>query len=281
MRIGYFNSKIAPLEELSIPLTDRSVFFGDAVYDAVLVINRKPYTLDRHLDRLYNSCRMINIEFNTSREFLKGEIEKLLSASEDGSLLLYIQVTRGSAPRKHEFPENTAPNLLMFTSPITLTPKDKKASLMTVEDQRFFYCNIKTTNLLPNVIAAQNATANGFTEVLMHRNNRVTEAAHSSILITKNGTLIAPPFDNLILPGITRAILIDLCKKNSIPVEVKEFDLDEVWDADEILLLSTTKLLLRVHSIDGKAAGGKDEEFAQRLRKLLDDDVFRDIGETL
>ncbi|MBE6592168.1 MAG: D-amino acid aminotransferase [Ruminococcaceae bacterium] len=281
MRIGYFNKRIAPLEELSIPLTDRSVFFGDAVYDAVLVINKKPYTLELHLDRLYQSCRLINIEFDMSRELLTNEISRLLDKSDMGSILLYIQVTRGAAPRKHEFPENTKPNLLMFTSPITLCPKDKKASLMTVEDQRFYYCNIKTTNLLPNVIAAQNATANGYTEVLMHRNKRVTEAAHSSILITKNGRLVAPPLDNLILPGITRAILIDLCQKNSIPVDIRPFTLDEAWDADEILLLSTTKLLLRVQEIDRKPAGGKDPEFAQRLRKLMDDDLFERIGEKL
>jgi len=115
----------------------------------------------------------------------------------------------------------------------------------------------------------------------MHRNKRVTEAAHSSILITKNGRLVAPPLDNLILPGITRAILIDLCQKNSIPVDIRPFTLDEAWDADEILLLSTTKLLLRVQEIDRKPAGGKDPEFAQRLRKLMDDDLFERIGEKL
>ena len=101
-KVGYFNGSIGNLEEMSIPLCDRSVFFGDAVYDAVLVLNKKPFTLDLHLDRLYNSCRLTEIAFDMERAELIAEIEKVIALSEDDVTMLYIQVTRGSAPRKHE-----------------------------------------------------------------------------------------------------------------------------------------------------------------------------------
>ena len=202
-RVGYFNGEIGDLDTMRIPLCDRSVFFGDAVYDAVLVLNKKAFTLDMHLDRLYNSIRLTEIPFAVPRHELEREIGRLLEEGEDGTCMLYIQVTRGNAPRKHEYPANAAPNLIMSVTPVTLPPKDKKASLLSMEDLRFDYCNIKTTNLLPNVFAAQKATSAGATEALMHRGDRLTEAAHSSILIIKNGTVIMPPLDECILPGIT------------------------------------------------------------------------------
>ena len=151
---AYFNGEIGNYDEMTIPLADRSVFYGDAVYDAVLVLEGKPFALGLHLDRLYKSCEMTEIKFAMPRETLLSEIDKLLSVSEGGALMLYIQVTRGAAPRKHEYPVGAEPNLIMFASPVTLAPKDKRASLLSMEDLRFQYCNIKTTNLMPNVFAA-------------------------------------------------------------------------------------------------------------------------------
>jgi len=277
-RIGYFNGEIGNLEEMSIPLCDRSVFYGDAVYDAVLIIDRRPYALELHLDRLYRSCAMTEIDFAMPRETLEAEIARLLAASPEGSLMLYIQVTRGAAPRKHEYPENAKPNLIMFTSPVAIAPKDKRATLFSVEDLRFQYCNIKTTNLLPNVFAAQKATAAGATEALLHRGERVTEAAHSSILMLKDGALVVPPLDELILPGITRAIAIRLCEENGIPVVTRIFTVDELMDADEIFLCSTTKNMICVFEIDGKPVGGRDRALAEKIQALFLEDVFRQTG---
>jgi len=273
-RIGYFNGEIGNLEEMSIPLCDRSVFYGDAVYDAVLIIDRRPYALELHLDRLYRSCAMTEIDFAMPRETLEAEIARLLAASPEGSLMLYIQVTRGAAPRKHEYPENAKPNLIMFVSPTSVPAPDKRASLASIEDLRFAYCNIKTTNLMPNVFAAQKATSLGATEALFHRGERVTEAAHSSILMLQDGRLVMPPLDGYILPGITRAILKELCEKNGIPTEVRIFTVDELKAADEIILCSTTKNVLYVFEIDGEAVGGKDRVLAERLQKLFLDRVF-------
>lgn len=275
---AYFNGQIGNLDEMLIPLSDRSVFFGDAVYDAVLVLGGKPFALDLHLDRLYRSCALTDIAFSMPREQLGGEIDRLLKTAEGEAHMLYLQVTRGAAPRKHEYPEVTAPNLIMFIKPIALMPKDKKVKLMSMQDVRFEYCHIKTTNLLPNVFASEQAKRAGADEVLWHRNGTVTEAAHSSILMIRNGAVIMPPLDHLVLPGITRRIIHDLCDANGIKVEIRTFDIDEVMQADEVILCSTTKNVLYVDDIDGITVGGKDRALAQRLQELFLDEVCRQTG---
>ena len=280
-RIGYFNGQIGDLDTMQIPLCDRSVFYGDAVYDAVLVLDRKCFTLDLHLDRLYRSCNLTQIQFTMERSALEAEIGRLLEVTPMGQAMLYIQVTRGAAPRKHEFPAGVTPNLIMYTAPIKLPPKDKRASLLSMEDLRFQYCNIKTTNLMPNVFAAQKATSHGATEALMHRGDRVTEAAHSSILMLKDGALVCPPLDELILPGITRAVTVKLCKDNGIPVVTRIITLEELKNADEIILCSTTKNLIYVFDIDGQSVGGKDRALAEKLQNLFLAEVTRQTGVAL
>lgn len=277
-RIGYYNGEIGDLEQMTIPLCDRSVFFGDAVYDAVLVLNKKPFTLDLHLDRLYNSCRLTEIPFSMERSVLESEIDRLIACSEGDAAMLYIQVTRGAAPRKHEYPKDPQPNLIMYVSPINMAAKDEKASLVSFEDLRFQYCNIKTVNLLPNVFASQKAVSCGATEALLHRGDRVTEAAHSSILMLKDGVVVMPPLDNLILPGITRAVIQKLCAANGIPVQHRVFTVAELMDADEILLCSTTKNVVYVFSVDGTPVGGKDRALALRIQELFLAEVYAQTG---
>ena len=276
--IAYFNGIFGDFDEMTVPMSERSIYFGDAVYDAILVLDRKPFTLDMHLDRLYRSCEMTDIKFDMPREVLKKETEKLLSMADTGSTMLYIQVSRGNAPRKHEFPESVKPNLLMFVKSCPLPAKDKRASLLSMEDMRFKYCNIKTVNLLPNVFAAQRAAESGYTEALMHRGERVTEAAHSSILIIKNGKVIMPPLDELILPGITRAIIKDLCKDNGISTQERVFTINELLNADEIILCSTTKNVVFVYNIDGKEVGGKDQTLAKKIQNLFLEKIYNETG---
>lgn len=277
-RVGYFNGQIGCVDEMMIPLCDRSVFFGDAVYEAVLVLEKKAYTLDAHLDRLYNSCALTEIGFDMPRDELKAEIAKVIEQSEGAVTMLYLQVSRGKAPRKHEYPQGARPNLIMSVTPVKLPPADKRASLLSTEDLRFQYCNIKTVNLLPNVFAAQRATAEGYTEALLHRGERVTEAAHSSILMLKDGKLIMPPLDNLILPSITRAVVKRLCDENGIPTESRIITVDELKGADEILLCSTTKNVIFVFDIDGEPVGGKDRALAERIQTLFAEDVYKETG---
>ncbi len=275
---AYFNGEIGNYDEMVIPLSDRSVFYGDAVYDAVLVLEKKSFALDLHLDRLYRSCALTDIMFSMPREQLKREIDRLLAVSEGDAHMLYLQVTRGAAPRKHEYPEGVVPNLIMFAKPIAVASPDQRVSLIGMEDLRFQYCNIKTTNLMPNVFASEKAKQAGADEVLWHRGDRVTEAAHSSILMLKDGALVMPPLDELVLPGITRRVAHDLCDQNGIRVEVRTFTVDEVMQADEVILCSTTKNLLYVSKIDGIPVGGKGGALAKRLQSLFLDEVYRQTG---
>ena len=277
-RIGYFNGQIGDLDTMQIPLCDRSVFYGDAVYDAILVLDRKPFTLDLHLDRLYRSCQLTQIAFTMPRAELEAEIARLLEVSPMGQTMLYIQVTRGAAPRKHEFPANAKPNLIMFVSCIKVPDKQKRATLASMEDLRFQYCHIKTTNLMPNVFAAQKATSQGATEALMHRGERVTEAAHSSILMLKDGVLVVPPLDELILPGITRAHILEICARKGIPVIEEPFTLDEMMDADEIFFSSASAVTSRVCAIDGKNVGMKDEKTFAIIRDTSQEDVKKECA---
>ena len=277
-RIGYFNGKLGDYDTMTIPFSDRSIHFGDAVYDAVLLFDRKPFTLGLHLDRLYRNCSRMEIPFAMTRQELEAEIDRLLAVSDMGVAMLYLQVTRGAAPRKHEPPADARPNLIMFTAPTTVPPRDKRATLLSMEDLRFQYCDIKTTNLLPNVFAAQKATASGATEALLHRGERVTEAAHSSILMVKDGTVVMPPLDQLILPSITRAILRRLCTEEGIPVVERIITVDELIDADEIILCSTTKNVLFVYEIDGRSVGDRDPELRCKIQDLFAREVFAETG---
>ena len=281
-RVGYFNGTIGNLDEMTIPLCDRSVFFGDAIYDAVLVCNKKTFALSKHLDRLYSSCKLMKINFTIERETLVEEIDKVIAESEDDVTMLYIQVTRGTAPRKHEFPAaDIKPNLIMSVTPVNLPPKDKYATLISFDDYRFHYCNIKTVNLIPNVFAAQVTAEGGYTEALLHRGERVTEAAHSSILIIKDGIVIMPPLDEYILPGITRAIIAEVCEEAGIPVEISIFTREELMEADEIILCSTTKNVIFVREVDGKKVGGNDPETAENIQKLFLERLYKETGAKL
>ena len=277
-RIGYWNGEIGDFDKMMIPMGDRAIYFGDAVYDAVLVLEKKPFALELHLDRLYNSCAMMNIDFTMPREELKEEIDRLLAKCEKDTAMLYLQVSRGDAPRKHEYPADAKPNLLMYIAGATVPPRDKRASLTSMDDMRFRYCNIKTTNLLPNVFAAQKAKEAGTTEALMHRGDRVTEAAHSSILIIKDGVVTMPPLDELILPGITRAITKQVCEEQDIPVETRVFTVDELMNAEEVILCSTTKCVIFVYEVDGKPVGGKDPALREKIQSRFAEKVWEETG---
>lgn len=268
---AYYNGKIASLEELTIPALDRAIYFGDGVYDVAFIHNRKPVALDYHLDRFYNSCKLLKIDIQITRDKL-AEIFNTLIAHTDESetdFILYWQMSRGVAPRAHVFPDkNVKPALFAYITPKKLGDQTKKVKLLTQEDRRFYFCNIKTINLVPNVLASQAAKEAGCEEAVLHRGNIVTEGSHTSILLIKDGALIAPPLSELLLPGITRKQLIEISHENNIPYIEKTFTLDELFDADEIMIASTTTVLLAADEIDGKKVGGKNPELVKKLQTL-------------
>ncbi len=271
--IGYYNGEIGFADEMKISMLDRCAYFGDGVYDFMLGSNGKLYEADRHLDRFYNSLKGIRIDFTMSREELLGEIDKCIKAlGHDGMFKVYWQASRGTAARNHDFPEPAVkPDLMIMVDALKTIPLDKKISLITVDDIRFTMCNIKTLNLLPNVLVAQRGHEAGCKEVIQHRNGRVTECAHSNCLIVKNGKVRTAPLDNLILPGITRMNIKDTCLANGIPFVEEPFTVDDVFAADEVLVSSTSKFCVAVDKVDGKPVGGK----APEIVKLIQDSMLQ------
>lgn len=265
-RVAYYNGEIAPVEELKIPVLDRAYYFGDGVYDATSVANGQPFALEEHLDRFYNSCRLLEIDFSMSREALTEELMKVVREFDGEQGLLYWQASRGTAYRGHKFPEgDVKPNLMIMLNPINPTPMAQKVKLVTMEDTRYFHCNIKTLNLIPNVMAAQKAESMGCDETVFHRGDRVTECAHSNVSIIKDGVLRTAPCDNLILPGITRKHMIELAHELDIPVVEEPFTLEELFDADEVIVSRSGALCHAAESIDGKAVGGRAPEILDKL----------------
>ncbi len=273
--LGYYNGKFDEIENMTVPMNDRVCYFGDGVYDATSSRNYKIFALDEHIDRLYNSAALLRIEIEQTKDEMKAILNDMLSKMDTGENFVYWQVTRGTAKRDHVFPADTKSNLW-----ITMTHKDvidiyKKVKLITLEDTRFLHCNIKTLNLIPSVIASQKAKEAGCDEAVLHRGDRVTECAHSNVHILKDGIFMTAPTDHLILPGIARAHLIKACKKLGIAVDETPFTVDELMNADEVIVSSASTFGRSASEIDGKPVGGK----APELLKKLQDEVMREFYE--
>lgn len=266
--VGYYNGEIGPLEEMKIPMLDRAVYFGDGCYDATTFANNNIFAADDHLDRFYNSCKLLEIPFEMSREELRAELQKCIDANEIDHGMLYWQCSRGTTYRGHQFPPaSVKPNLMIFTVPCDLIPFDKTFRLISMEDTRFLHCNIKTLNLIPNCMAMQRAVEAGCDEVVFHRGDRVTEGAHSSLAIIRDGVFCTPPADELILPSITRKHFLELCGSLGIPSRVAPFTVDELLTADEIMILSTGSHCIAVCEVDGRPVGGKAPALLDRLQQ--------------
>lgn len=272
--IGYYNGKTGLIEEMVVPMNDRVTYFGDGVYDATYAVNHVIYKIDDHLDRFYGSCKKLEIPFQMPREELAKTLQGCVDQVDDTtSLFVYWQATRGTGMRNHAFPENGKANLLITITPCPLRAIDKKYKLITVEDTRFFHCDIKTLNLIPSVMAAQKAKEAGCDEAVFHRGPTVTECAHSNVSILKDGVFRTAPLSNLILPGTARKHLVALAKENGIPVDETAFTVDELMDADEVIVHSSGTLCNAASEIDGRPVGGK----APELLKKLQDAVIREF----
>lgn len=267
--LGYYNGRYDEIDHMTIPMNDRVCWFGDGVYDAGPCRNYNIFALDEHVDRFFNSAGLLKIQMPCTKEELKKLLGGLVRKMDTGDLFVYYQVTRGTAVRTHEFPADCPANLWVTLKPMQAPDLAEKIGLITVEDTRFFHCNIKTLNLIPSVMAAQKASEAGCKEAVFHRGDRVTECAHSNCHILKDGILYTAPADNLILPGIARAHLIKNCKKLGIPVGETPYTLRELMDADEVLVTSSTKFCMSADRIDGQPAGGRAPELLKRIQDAV------------
>lgn len=267
--LGYYNGKYGELEEMSIPMNDRVCWFGDGVYDAGPSRNYKIFAIDEHIDRFFNSAGLLDIEMPVTKEELKELLQEMVNKMDTGNLFVYYQVTRGTGVRDHAYTKGPG-NLWIMLKPAEISDGIEPIKLITVEDTRFLHCNIKTLNLIPSCVATEKAKKAGCQEAVFYRaGGRVTECAHSNIHIIKDGKLVTAPTDNLILPGIARAHLIRMCKKLGIPVSETPYILKELFEAEEVLVTSSSNLCLHACEIDGKPVGGKNPELLEKIRSAL------------
>ena len=266
--LGYYNGRIGLIEEMTVPMNDRAGYFGDGIYDATYSRNHIIYALDEHIDRFFNSARLVGMEVPMSKEELAALLYDLVKRVDDGEQFVYWQLTRGTSPRNHAFPD-VPPNLWVMLKPASVKDTYQRVRLITVEDTRFYHCNIKTLNLLPNVLAAQKAELADAHESVFHRGDRVTECAHSNVHIIRNETLITAPTDNLILPGIARAHIIAAAKMLGYAVEERPFTVAEMMEADEIMISSAGSFCIAADEIDGIPVGGKSPEMLRRMQDAL------------
>ena len=269
LNVGYYNGTIGELDKMNVPFLERSSFYGDGVYDATMVRDGIILYADEHIDRFFNSMRIMRFEPDFSKEQLAHELQRTVDQADARDNFLYWQITRGTAPRNHPFPDG-GPNLWIMVIPDEFSDLSQTIDVVSFEDKRFSYCNAKTLNLLPNVLAAQFAKENGAQEAVFVRDGFVTECAHSNVHILKDGALVTHPADEHILPGIARKHLIGACRDLQIPVDERLYTLEELMAADEVIVSSSSTFGIRVAHVNGTPVGGRARELYETIRSALE-----------
>ena len=273
----YLNGEYMPIEEARISVLDRGFIFGDGVYEVIPVYSRNAFRLAEHLRRLQNSLDGIRMQNPHSVDEWTGLINALIERNAGEDQYLYLHITRGVAKRDHSFPNPPVrPTVFMMSSPLSAPPPALLKSgvcAVTAQDNRWLRCDIKSIALLPNVLLRQAAVDAGCAETILIRDNSfMTEGAASNIFVVKGGKLYAPPKDNLMLPGITYDVVLEIAAANGIPFELRRIAVEEVFEADELLLTSSTKEVLAITQLDGKPVGdGKPGPMFARLLGLYQD----------
>ena len=263
--IAYYDGKTGSPETLTVPFNDRAHFFGDGIYEAAMAANGTIFLLDEHLDRFYSSAVAFDIRIPHSKDELAEVLLGLLGQVEGRTHCVYWQVSRGVAPRLHTYDEDMVGKLWVSIWPEALPDPSVPLKLITLEDRRFEYGNVKTLNLLPAVKYSQLAKAAGVDEAVLHRDGVVTECAHSNVSILKDGVFYSHPNDEHILRGIAKTRLIQHCYRLGIPVVERAFTLDQLADADEIIVTSSGNLCTFADELDGKPVGGRDRHTLRLL----------------
>lgn len=262
--IGMLDGKIIDINENILPMEDRGHQFGDGVYEVTKVYNGHCFALKPHLERLLRSLKEIKIDAPYTVEELAKFHQQLIDESSVGNndALIYLQITRGVSPRGHGFPDaqKYPPRLTMSIRPATqVNPALRQSGVKTIliPDERWLRCDIKSLNLLANVLGKQKTVEAGCYEGVMHRDGIITEGTITNFAVVKGGTVYTHPANNLILRGITRTIALDqLASALNIPVAEQRFDTDFVKNADEAFLTGTTAEVLPVVMLDDAKIGG-------------------------
>lgn len=266
--IVYLNGAFLPTEEARISPNDRGFIFADGVYEVTKYYRGKPFRYHDHLERLKRSLSELKINF-TNFEQLQGIYSELIKKNDlhDKHAGVYLQITRGVHNRIHHFPQKTEPGIYCFASPLpSFTDKlEKGIKVITHEDIRWLRCDIKSVSLLPNTMLYNLAVEKGAGECILIRDGFVTEATHSSVFAINDGKVITRPLSNLILPGITRKVVLEICEKEGITVEERLFTEKEFTAMDEIFICGTGSEIMPVVEVNHVKIGNKKPGKITRL----------------
>ncbi|MDQ0208985.1 D-amino-acid transaminase [Alkalicoccobacillus murimartini] len=246
------NMKIVPENTAVIQPNDRSYHFGDGVYEVVRVYNQKPFQLEAHWERLFQSSKKLDINLTVSANELTNATNELLEKNQVTDGAIYIQVSRGATPRNHLYSREETPIITGFTMNAPKSKQEEGISAWVTDDMRWLRCDIKTVNLLGNIMAKREAADADCFEAIMHRDGTVTEGSSSNLFLVNDGTLYTHPATNLILNGITRQVVIDLANKAGIQVVEEAFPKDVLDHADEAFITSTTSEVTPIVEFKGQ-----------------------------
>lgn len=269
--IVHLNGRLLPIEQATVSVLDRGFVFGDGVYEVIPVYARRPFRLTAHLARLAHSLDAIRLDNPHDEAEWTALIEALIAQNTLRDQAVYLQVTRGAAPRDHAFPAGVAPTVFMMSTPLDApTPRQVAEGVRAigVPDPRWARCDIKTISLLPNVLLRQMAVDAGVDEAILFRDGILTEGAASNIFAVERGTLLAPPKDHHMLPGITYDLVLELAAALAIPVRIGRLEEARVRAADELWFASSPREVLAIVTLDGKpVADGRPGPLFRRMHQ--------------
>lgn len=271
MTYAYYNGFFGNFNEIKIPLTDRSIFFGDGVYDAAIGKDGKIYLQELHVKRFIENAKKIGLPLAYGEEELSEILREVVRRSGIKDFFLYFQATGYLSERLHAPRDTKKCNLLVTVKPFTLPDKNSELSLLSYPDIRQDFCDVKTLNLLGSALASEYAKSFGADEAVFVKGSFVTECAHSNIFIISDEKIITHPCNEKILPGIMRRELLLLAKKKGIEAVERPFSLSEVFSADSVIVTSTSKLALPAKSLDGVTLPREKSE----LCKAIIDEMFK------
>lgn len=272
--IVFFNGRFLPKDEVRISPDDRGFLFADGAYEVIRIYAGRPFMMEEHLDRLRYSLGELRITLPGQQiedlARIAGELIRLNDLAQ-GEATIYIQVTRGEAPRKHAFPSGpTPPTLYVTASPFhpPLEKWEQGVGVILVPDVRWTRCDIKSLMLAANVLANQAAKERGAEEAIFVRDGIITEGTHTNVCAVFAGQLVTHPATNQILAGITRGLVLDLCSRIGIPSRQAPIPVADLPSAGELLLLGTTTQVMPVVQVDGRpVAGGRPGPVTRRLQE--------------
>jgi D-alanine transaminase len=277
--VAYLNGEFVPLSKARISPLDRGFIFGDGVYEVIPVYGRRVFRLEGHMQRLDRSLEGIRLPNPHSHQQWAEIIRELIRRSPHEDQSLYLQVTRGVAKRDHAFPKNVAPTVFLMTGPLSVpAPEvvDTGVVAVTLLDNRWLRCDLKTIALLPNVLLRQQAVDAGAVEAVLLRDGFLTEGAASNIFAVKDGVLLVPPKSHLILPGITYDVILELAQEHGMPCEIREVSEAELRSAQELWLASSTREVLAITRLDGTPVGdGRPGPLFRRMYALFQEHKAR------